>query len=63
MRMAGVCRVRIQISEGIKQNSKMAVFWIVAPYSLVEFYQRFRGPCCLHHQGNERPDDGGSKDI
>jgi hypothetical protein len=29
---------------------KMAVFWVVAPCSLVEVYQRFRGPCCLHHQ-------------
>jgi hypothetical protein len=28
----------------------MAVFWIVAPCSLVEVYRRFRGPCCLHHQ-------------
>jgi hypothetical protein len=28
----------------------MSVFWVVAPCSLVEFYQRFRGPCCLHHQ-------------
>jgi hypothetical protein len=26
----------------------MAVFWFVAPYSLVE---RFRGTCCLRHQG------------
>jgi hypothetical protein len=26
-----------------------AVFWVVAPCSLVEVYQRFRGPCCLHH--------------
>jgi hypothetical protein len=26
---------------------KMAVFWVVAPCSLVEVYQRFRGPCCL----------------
>jgi hypothetical protein len=39
----------------------MAVFWVVAPCSLVEVYQRFRGSCCLHHQG--RPDDGGSKDL
>jgi hypothetical protein len=31
----------------------MAVFWVVAPYSLVEVYQR---------QG-DRPDDGGSKDL
>jgi hypothetical protein len=27
---------------------KMAVFWNVAPCSLVEVYQRIRGPCCLH---------------
>jgi hypothetical protein len=31
----------------------MAVFWVVSPCSLVEVYQRFRGPCCLHHQGDE----------
>jgi hypothetical protein len=30
----------------------MAVFWVVAPCSLVEVYQRFGGPCCLHHQGD-----------
>jgi hypothetical protein len=34
-------------------STKMAVFWVVAPCSLVEVYRRFRGPCCLHHQGNE----------
>jgi hypothetical protein len=32
-------------------SMKMAVFWVVAPCSLVELYQRFKGPCCLHHQG------------
>jgi hypothetical protein len=32
---------------------KMAVFWVVAPCRLVEVYQHFRGPCCLHHQGDE----------
>jgi hypothetical protein len=31
----------------------MDVFWVVAPCSLVEAYQRFRGPCCLHHQGDD----------
>jgi hypothetical protein len=35
--------------------SKMVVVWDVAPCSLVEVHQRFRGPCCLHHQGNESP--------
>jgi hypothetical protein len=39
---------------------KIAVFWVVAPWSLVEVYQRSRGPCCLHHH---HPDDGGSKDL
>jgi hypothetical protein len=32
----------------------MAVFRVIAPFSLVEIYQRFRGLCCLHHQGDER---------
>jgi hypothetical protein len=41
---------------------KMAVFRDVAPCSLVEVYQCFRDPCCLHHQGDES-DDGGSKDL
>jgi hypothetical protein len=45
-------------------STKMAVFWVVAPCSLVEIYQRFRGPCCLHNQGpDNRPDDGGSRDL
>jgi hypothetical protein len=35
----------------------MAVSWVVTPYSLVQVYQRFRGPCCLRHQG----DDGDQK--
>jgi hypothetical protein len=34
-------------------DMKMAVFWVVAPCSLVEVYQRFRGPCCLHYQGDK----------
>jgi hypothetical protein len=36
-------------------SMKMAVFWVVAPCSLVEVYQRFRGPCCHHHQSDECP--------
>jgi hypothetical protein len=32
-------------------SMKMAIFWAVAPCSLVEVYRRFRGACCLHHQG------------
>jgi hypothetical protein len=32
---------------------KMSVFWVVAPCSLVEAYQRFISACCLHHQGDE----------
>jgi hypothetical protein len=37
---------------------KIADFWVVAPCSLVEVYQRFRGPCCLQ-QG--RTDSTGSQ--
>jgi hypothetical protein len=29
----------------------MAIFWDVAPCSLVKVYRRFRGACCLHRQG------------
>jgi hypothetical protein len=38
---------------------KMTVSWVVAPCSLV-VYRRFRGACCLYHQGD---DDGGSKSL
>jgi hypothetical protein len=31
----------------------MAVFWVVAPCSLVEVSLRLRGDCCLHHQGDD----------
>jgi hypothetical protein len=34
-------------------STKMAVFWVVAPCSLVEVYQRFRGTCFLHRRGDE----------
>jgi hypothetical protein len=36
----------------------MAVFWVVALCSLVEVYQHFRGPCYLHHQGDEFTQQG-----
>jgi hypothetical protein len=32
---------------------KMAIFWVVAPCSLVEFDLHFRDAYCLHHQGND----------
>jgi hypothetical protein len=36
-------------------SMKIAVFWVVAPCSLVEVYKRF--------SGEDRPDDGGRKDL
>jgi hypothetical protein len=33
-------------------SKKMAVFWVIAPCSLVEIYLRFRSTCCLHHQSD-----------
>jgi hypothetical protein len=53
-------------------SMKMAVFWVVAPCSLVDVYLRFRGTRCLHHQGEvyrrfrgacDRPENGGSKHL
>ncbi|KDR07272.1 hypothetical protein L798_03263 [Zootermopsis nevadensis] len=45
----------IQVAlEGLKAVSvKTAVFWVAAPCSLIEVYQHFRGPFCLHHQDDE----------
>jgi hypothetical protein len=34
----------------------MAVFWDVAPCSLVEVYRRFGDDCYLHHQDDEISD-------
>jgi hypothetical protein len=35
-----------------KRAIKMAVFWDVVPFSLVEVYRRFRGSCCPCRQGD-----------
>jgi hypothetical protein len=37
----------------METEKKMAVFWVAGPCRLAELYQRFRGTCCLHHQGDE----------
>jgi hypothetical protein len=31
----------------------MIVFWVIAPYSLIEVDRRFGGAYCLHRQGYE----------
>jgi hypothetical protein len=36
-----------EISGSHGSSVKMAVFWVVAPCSLVEVYRRFRATCCL----------------
>lgn len=36
----------------------MPVLWDVALCSVVDIDRRFRGGYNLHHQGNDRPDDG-----
>jgi hypothetical protein len=32
---------------------KLKVFWGILPCSQTDFDRRFRGTCCLHHQGDE----------
>jgi hypothetical protein len=44
-------RVGFEVLTAVR--TKMTVFWVVALCSLVEVCQRFRGPCCLHHQGSK----------
>jgi hypothetical protein len=44
-------------------STKMACLLGCSAVYLVEVYQLFRGPCCLHHQGDEWPDDGGSRNL
>jgi hypothetical protein len=41
------------VREKITNHMEMAVFLVVAPFRLVEFYWRFIGACCLHHQGDD----------
>jgi hypothetical protein len=42
--------VRNTLCAAVKICLKMSVFWVVAPCSVVEVYQRFGGACCLHRQ-------------
>jgi hypothetical protein len=42
---------------------KMAVFWVVAPCSLVEIYSRFEGTWCLRHQGDLLPENNGAETL
>jgi hypothetical protein len=38
----------------MKKGSKVvAVFWVVAPQSVVEVYQHFMDTCCCHHKDDE----------
>jgi hypothetical protein len=46
-----LCFVRFEVLTAARE--KMVVFSVVAPFSLVEVHRRFRGACCLHHQGDE----------
>jgi hypothetical protein len=41
--------VRFQVLTAV--STKMAVFWVVKPCSLVEAYRHFKGVSCLHYQG------------
>jgi hypothetical protein len=44
-------------------SMKFRVFWDVVPCSHVEDDGRFRGAYCLHHQGTDLPDNGGSMHL
>jgi hypothetical protein len=50
--------VRLQVLTAA--SMKIRAFWNISPCSLVVIDRRFRGAYYLHHQDNNRPDDGGS---
>jgi hypothetical protein len=52
---------KLRMRKGIWQGQKMAVFWDVAPRSLVEIDRRFRGASCLHHEGDDAERENGMK--
>jgi hypothetical protein len=53
VRDAGISFVGFEVFTAV--STKMAVFWVVAPCSLVEVYQRFRGPAL---QPRRQPSSG-----
>jgi hypothetical protein len=44
-------------------SMKIRTFWDIAPCGLVVVDRRFRSVYCLHHQDDDRPDDGGSTHL
>jgi hypothetical protein len=46
-----LCNVRPHILT--TANMEVLAFWDIAPCSLAEAHRRFRGPNCLHPQGDE----------
>jgi hypothetical protein len=53
--------VRFQVPTAA--SMKFRVFWDVAPCCVVGVDRRFRGAYCLHHQGDDGPDDGSSTHL
>jgi hypothetical protein len=42
-----------EVTFQVLTSMETTVFWDIEPCSLAEFYGRFRGAYCLHHQGDE----------
>lgn len=47
------CEIQVRFQVFTAPRMKIAIFWEVAPCSLVGIARRFRGACCLRHQGDE----------
>jgi hypothetical protein len=39
------------------KTMKLRVFWDILPCSQIDVDRRFRGACCLHHQGDYTSED------
>jgi hypothetical protein len=53
--------ISVRLDVLMAAGMQVAVFWVVAPCSLVEVYQCFRDACCLHRQSSEHVE--GSKHL
>jgi hypothetical protein len=41
----------LETNSGVASFEQVEVFWVVMQCSVLVGYQHFRGPCCLHLQG------------
>jgi hypothetical protein len=62
-KLVRILKHSVRTSKKTQHFTKMTAFRDIAPCSLVGVHRRFRGVYCLHHQGDDRPDNEGSAHL